>query len=215
VSERPDPETVPVELPTLTVSLAVAFVEGTTGRPPDEMPTASLSDVDVDPRPKSDRFLLFLDAGLPASPATTVVSVDGGDRYRDVTREVVVTREGDPPAPPEPETYPASEPVVTVHLFGPEDTVFRGVVRDGAGGRIGGGTLSVTELGFDLVADVDANGRFVLRFDGVPAEGDVTAELETPPVEDPLPVTLPLVAGEETVRTLVVDGGTVSVEEVV
>ena len=214
MSERPDPETVPVEVPTLTVSLVVAFVEGMTGRPPGEMPTVSLSGVDVDPRPKSGQFLLFLDADLPASPATTVVSVDGGDRYRDATREVVVTREGDPPAPAGPEAYPASEPVVTVHLFEPDDTVFRGVVRDGSGDRLGGGTVSVTEFEF-LVADVDANGRFVLHFDGVPTDGSVTAELETPSAADPLPVTLPLVAGEETVRTLVVDGGVASVEEVV
>lgn len=204
-STRRDHETVPVETGVLTVSLAVELVEGATGGAPAAIPLVSLEGIDAEPELKSDRFLLFLDVELPAPPGTTVVSVDGGDRYRDATREVAVTREGDPAVPADAEAYPASEPVVTVHLFEGDATVLRGIVRDTDGNRVGEGTLRVTELGFDLSAEVDANGRFVLYFEEAPDGGDVEADLELEGLDDPASVTLPVAEGEETVRTLVVD----------
>lgn len=207
---RSELEKTPLEAPTLTVSLAVHLVEGVTGGPPTEIPTVTLLGIDAEPRPKSDRYLLFLDVDLPESPATTVIEVDGGDTYRDVTREVVLTGAGDQAAPAEPEVYPASEPVVTVHLFGDDDTVVRGVVRDGSGGRIDGGALRVTDR--DLTADVDANGRFVLYIADPPVDGELEVVLEVEELDSPETVTLPVAGGDETTVTLVVSEGAVTVE---
>lgn len=207
---RADPEKVDLEAPTLTVSLAVRLVEGTTGGAPVETPTITLAGIEAEAHPKSDRYLLFLDVDLPPSPATIGVEVAGGDRYRDVTREVVVVGPGDQPAPPGPEVYPASEPVVTVHLFGADDTVVRGVVRDGSGEREGGGELRVADR--DLTVPVDANGRFVLHVADPPVDGELGAVLEVEGLDPPETVTLPVAGGEETAVTLVVSGGSVTVE---
>lgn len=210
VGGRTDSEKVRLEAPTLTVSLAVRLVEGTTGGPPVETPTITLAGIEAEARPKPDRYLLFLDVDLPPSPATIDIEVDGGDRYRDVTREVVVTGPGDQPVPAEPEVYPASEPVVTVHLFGADDTVVRGVVRNGSGERVDGGELRITDR--DLTVPVDANGRFVLYVVDPPADGELEAVLEVEGLDPPETVTLPVAEGGETTVTLVVSGGGVTVE---
>lgn len=220
-SDRPSPETTPLDVPLLTVSLAVHLVDGATGGAPVEVPDVSLElpgippeDVDTEPRRKADRFVLFLDVDLPDPPTPAVVSVDGGDRYRDVTHQVVVTDETDPAVPAEVEVYPPSDPVVTTWLFAPDATVLRGYVRDAGGDRLTAGELRVTDLGFDLTATIDRNGRFVLGFEEAPADGDVGVELDVDELGAPVAVSLPVVEGSETVRTLVVDvdAGTVTVE---
>lgn len=214
-SGRPEPKKVELDVSTVTVSLAIQLVEGATGGKPVEIPAVSVEGVDAKPRLKSDRFLLFLDVELPVPPTPTVVSVDGGDRYRDVTHQVVVTEQDDLPVPAEVEVYPPSKPVVPVWLFAEDATVLRGYVRDTDGNRIEGGELRVTDLDFDLAAKIDPNGRFVLYLEDTPDDVDVETELELDELEDPIPVTLPVVEEIETVRTLVVDvdAETVTVHE--
>lgn len=212
---RREPETVELDVPTLVVSLAVHLVEGATGDEPIEVPEVSIEGVDAEPRPKSDRFLLFLDVELPTPPTPAVVSVDGGDRYRDATHRVVVTDRDDLEVPAEVEVFPPSSPVVTVWLFAEDATVLRGYVRDTDGNRIRGGEIRVTDLDVPLSAPIDPNGRFVLHFEDAPDDNQVDVELDVDELATPATETIAVAGGTETVRTLVVDvaAGTITVEE--
>lgn len=203
-SERPGPERVPLAVPPLTVSLAVVLVDGRTGGPPSGTPTVSIDGVDTAPRRKSENVFLFLDAALPTPPTPAVVTVEGGEEYRDETREVVVTDQDDLTVPAAVAVYPRSNPTATVRLFSGETTVVRGFVRDTAGTRLADATVTTTGLDFGQTETTDANGRFVLAFAEPPDDGSVTVELTLPDVDEPLSADLAVSAGAVSRQTLVV-----------
>lgn len=133
-----------------SLSFAVRLEDAFTGERPDEGVGVALASGAAEPVRNASGYLLFLDL----SADVVRLTVDGGDRYRDETRTVVL--DGEPPddAPDEDVVVVAdpSEPVVVelsptpAYEFPSSATVVRGHVRDAAGDPVEGARVSLREF---------------------------------------------------------------------
>lgn len=208
--DRSRPATVPLDVPALSVSLAVAVLDWHTGSPPSPPVDVSLEGIEAERRWRADGFVLFFDARFPEPPTPVAVVVDGDDRYSDVTREVVVSDREDLSVSSSVTVIPESDRTLTVELFPAGETIVDGVVRDDDGTSMEGATVSTS----DQSATTDSDGRFVLTFAEPPAGETVSVEVSHPAMNRSRSTDLPVTSSESTTMTIVVrlPSGTLTVE---
>ena len=208
--DRSPPATVPLDVPALSVSLAVEVLDWHTGSPTSPPVDVSLDGIETERRWKADRFVLFVDASFPEPPTPVVVVVDGDERYSDVTREVVVSDREDLSVPPSVTVIPESDRTLTVELFPVGETIVDGVVRDDDGNSMEGATVSTS----DQSGTTDSDGRFVLTFAEPPDGETVSVEVSHPAMNRSRSTNLPVKTSGSTTLTIVVrlPSGTLTVE---
>jgi hypothetical protein len=163
-----------------SLGFAVRLVDAFTGDGPTGDVRVALADVDATPVENPSGYHVFLE--LPVETVTLVV--DGGDRYFDETRRVVLSDEesatadagdGDPPTVVLPDrSTPAVVELTPTPAYGfpATATTVRGHVEDANGDPVEGATVRLRE--FDPVTRTTATGEFAL-FVPVTAE-DVVRE---------------------------------------
>jgi hypothetical protein len=161
-----------------TLAFAVSLVDGFTGDRPGDEVTVTLESVDAEPVANPSGYHVFLD--LETDEVT--LSVDGGDRYVDERRRVVIAsdedresgdlveRASDAPPPAEGvETTVVSDPSEPIEIelaptpayeFPRTATVVRGHVEDGRGDPVTGASVSLRE--FDPEVETTDVGEFAL-----------------------------------------------------
>lgn len=145
------------------LGFAVQLVDAFTGEQPAEDVDVGLADASAEPVRNPSGFAVF----LALDRARVVLTVDGGDAYRDERREVLL--EEGAQSDTDLETWDASDPrqPVVVELtptpayaFPDSTTTIRGHVRDAAGQPVPGATVSLG--GFDPVVRTTDTGEYAL-----------------------------------------------------
>lgn len=166
---------------TTVLSLAVTVVDAVTGRPPTGTPHVRIERTDSNPVEKPGGYYLFLD--LEPIDELVSVSVDGGERYLNESREVNLS-DRDLREPFEIELSPAVS-----YEFPAASTAVRGHVLDADGSEVDGAHVSIR--GIDRSVETDETGEFALFLGG----NDALDGNEYPAVEE----------GAVTVLTVVVE----------
>jgi hypothetical protein len=150
-----------------TLSFAVRLTDRFTGDRPDGA-TLAVDPADVDPVTNRSGYHLFLDVDADA----VTLTVDGGDRYVDERRRVVLDPDADgdadtsADAPPSNVVTDPSEPLevdlcpTPAYGFPSTTTTVRGHVTDADGDPVAGATVALEE--FDPVVETTDAGEFAL-----------------------------------------------------
>lgn len=158
---------------TTRLTVAVRVVDSFTGKVPSTDLTVTVGEFDVLPVRNPSGYYCFLD--LPDNPIT--VTVNGGERYLDVT-ETVDPAAHDPPAV-DIEVTPSP-----AYRFPPGATLIRGIIREGGSDEnsddngekppIAGATVSLRHI--DREAVTNENGEFVLFITNITDEDVVQTD---------------------------------------
>lgn len=199
------------------LAFAVRLTDRFTGQRPAGA-TLSLDPVDADAVTNRSGYHVFLDVEADA----VTLTVDGGDRYVDERRRVVLDADGADDGNGAGDADAASEGAVPTHVvtdpadpleldlsptpayaFPSSTTVVRGHVEDADGGPVAGASVALRE--FDPVVETTAAGEFALWVP-VSAEHVVRREDRNVVVVDSLASDggVPLADGDGTDPTLVV-----------
>lgn len=152
-----------------SLAFAVSLVDEFTGDRPDNGVDVALETLDATPVSNPGGYFVFLDLNADE----VIVTVDGGDRYADERRRVVLDDDADETGPDDTSggamthvVTDRSEPVeITLtpapgYEFPPTATVVRGHVRDADSAPVAGATVSLRE--FDPEVETTATGEFAL-----------------------------------------------------
>lgn len=191
----------PVTLPPLAVSLAVEVIDGKTDTPIAEPPVIEIDGKETDYHQKSETIFLFLNTELPETP--TPVRVSAGEKYRPMSKSVLVTTEADPGVDRAVFVRPPSNPSLTFDLYPPDSTVLRGLVRNPDGTVVTDATITTPPTASFPTTAVDDEGRFVLEFENVEEQTSSEFGLTLPNIKSAT-VSVELTAGTVTEKTFVV-----------
>lgn len=153
-----------------SLAFAVQLVDQFTGDEPADGVTVEAESIDGSPVKNPSGYYLFLDL----EPSEVTLVVDGGDRYVDQRRRIVVDEGGDADAagrssgeePPVHVVTDPSDPLVVslpptpAYEFPGTSTVLRGHVRDGDGEAVERASVSLRE--FEPVVETTGSGEYAL-----------------------------------------------------